>query len=163
MATFDNIPPDLGRILADLTARVKLLEARQTAGGYVDSGVETTSITGITSTTYTTTGAVCELTFQAPPSGSALMIVYAWPSIAATTGEIYVSYEIRNDTSSGSVVQAAADTNGVSSVNVDRLGVSAVSLATGLTPGNDYYARILHRVSASTGAIRYRRLMAVYV
>jgi hypothetical protein len=107
----------------------------------------------------------CGVAFTAPPSGRvAIHWSGALRNIAPSSSPVaYLSPEVRTGpvVGSGTVVLAAADTRTVRS-NLDgeatiRAGASHV--LSGLTPGQLYNARILHRVTSSTGEFFFRGLI----
>lgn len=118
-----------------------------------------------TSTSYTTTatgGSYAEVAavFTAPTSGRVKVSVAA-RLINSTTGGTLVTVEVREgDTiGSGTVVDSAIDATGTSHYGATfaRSGISHI--LTGLTPGDSYNARLLHRVTAGTGSFAMRELI----
>ena len=108
----------------------------------------------------------CEVVFIAPPSGR---VIIHWSgalrNLSASESPVaYLSPEVRSGGTpgSGTIVLPAADArtvrcNFAGSVQTIRAGVW--HLLSGLTPGGAYNARMLHRVTSSTGEFFYRSLI----
>ncbi|HEX6686535.1 MAG TPA: hypothetical protein VF062_27435 [Candidatus Limnocylindrales bacterium] len=108
----------------------------------------------------------CEVVFVAPESGR---VIVHWSGAlrnlsAAETPVAYLSPEVRSGATpgSGGVVLPAHDArtvrcNFAGAAQTIRAGAS--HLLSGLTPGESYNARILHRVTSSTGEFFYRSLI----
>jgi hypothetical protein len=121
------------------------------------------SFTSTTYTTATTAGTYvdCAVTFTAPTSGRVLICVNARVTNSTTQGTL-IAAEVRigSTVGSGTVVDAAADNNAVGSYTgtFERMGIT--HMLAGLTPGQVYNARLLHRVAAaSTGSAANRELI----
>lgn len=114
-----------------------------------DSYTFTTATFGIAATggTY----ADCAVTFTAPTSGRVL-ICYGARLVHSTTSGSLVSAETRTGATigTGTVVSAASDRClSHYGATMARAGVSQV--LDGLTPGNTYNTRLLHRMTGATG------------
>jgi len=115
-----------------------------------------------TSTSFTATvspAAPVETTFTAPASGGVYVTVTSNLENSASA-TVYCSWEMRLNNSAGAIVHAA--TENVKSVAVQDVFSSQSStraLAGGLTPGQTYFVRLMHRVTAGTGTYTYRGLL----
>jgi hypothetical protein len=152
----------------------RVMQAVQPPGGNTDIGVrdllvaplpagavydhDDTLFANITSATFITGSPVCGETFVAPPSGKALVAVGGGgrDTGSGTERRVQVAPEIRNGTTSGGSLFLAADQlrSGWSSDGEARgyMYGSRVSVISGLTPGNSYFARTMHRAINSSGA-----------
>lgn len=107
----------------------------------------------------------CEVVFIAPESGR---VIIHWSgalrNLSASESPVaYLSPEVRSGATpgSGSVVLPAADARTVrcNFAGAQTIRAGASHLLSGLTPGAAYNARILHRVTSSTGEFFYRGLI----
>jgi hypothetical protein len=108
----------------------------------------------------------CEVVFVAPPSGRAII---HWSGALRNLSDsespvAYLSPEVRAGATpgSGTVVLPPADVrtvrcNFAGAIQTVRAGAS--HMLSGLTPGATYNARILHRVTSSTGEFFFRSLI----
>lgn len=140
---------------AQFDGGVRSTRMRPVTQGFDSSAVTTTS------TTFATNGANVELTFVAPPSGAAMVVVGGQLVNGAAGNQVFLGFEVRNTNVSGSVVVAASDNNALESKSTTDFMASMVIPISGLTPGNTYYARALHRVTAGTGTLTRRRLNVI--
>lgn len=116
---------------------------------------DSTTQSGISSTTYVAGSPTVETTFVAPTSGRVLLSVGAGMRDDTSTNRVHVAPQIRQDTSGGTIVFSAD----VSLRGVGSSGASAgyeyhsrTTLLTGLEPGRTYHAQVLHKVSGGTTA-----------
>lgn len=114
-----------------------------------------------TSTSYTTTDmTTCGTAFIAPASGRVLVHIGALldNNGANTT---FLSFEVRQGdvVGSGTVVQAAIDNNSISWLNVNEADFGRSFVISGLTPGDDYNVRLMHKTSAGTLTLQYRTVV----
>jgi hypothetical protein len=131
--------------------------------GY-NSNADSTSLTGIVSTTFIAGSPACGFTFKAPPSGAVYVTVSGTVRMANNGNETRLTYALRTGTTvgSGTVVVAASSLRGV--VCGQAVVTSGPSMAsasfrhphTGLTAGADYNIRTEHNVSGGSGQIDYR-------
>jgi PhoD-like phosphatase len=107
----------------------------------------------------------CGVVFTAPPSGR---VVLYWSggirNLAATESPVaYLSPEVRTGpiVGSGTVVLPPHDgrTVRINSPGVQTMRAGSMHALSGLTPGQIYNARILHRVTSNTGEFFYRGLI----
>ena len=111
-----------------------------------------------TSTTYTNITNF-STTFVAPPSGT--VFVNLMTALELDTGNAYMSFEVRNNTSGGAVVLAGSDARAVSVQGPDNAQFDARYPVTGLTPGNTYWIQTLERASSAGTATFFRRQLMV--
>lgn len=121
------------------------------------SSVQAGSFTA-NSTTYTTATASgsyvdCAVVFTAPPSGTVYVSVSARLFNAATSGSL-VSPETRTGgvIGAGTVLEGASDGIGVSHYGAAFARSGIRHLLSGLTPGETYNTRLLHRTTTGTDA-----------
>lgn len=110
----------------------------------------------------------CEVVFVAPPSGR---VIIHWTgalrNLSSNESPVaYLSPEVRSGAApgSGTVVLAASDARTVRcnfAGGVQTIRAGASHLLSGLVPGASYNARMLHRVTSSTGEFFYRSLIVV--
>jgi hypothetical protein len=108
----------------------------------------------------------CQVVFVAPESGR---VIIHWSGALRNlsmneTPVAYLSPEVRTGATpgSGTVVLPASDARTVRANfagGVQTIRAGASHLLSGLTPGASYNARILHRVTSSTGEFFYRGLI----
>lgn len=118
------------------------------------------------STTYTSaitggTAQDCGVAFVAPASGRVL--VYWWGQMSnSTTASTYLGMEVRTGGTigSGSQVpeQGPTDDDSCRVAGTNVISCQSHRLVTGLTPGETYHARLLHRVTGGTATINKRRV-----
>jgi hypothetical protein len=112
------------------------------------------------STSYTAGSPQVSTTFVAPPSG----IVYVTVSAAiecAAPSTASCSWEIRNTSVAGSVVVAADDRSAVMVQEDHFVSASYRKLVTGLTAGNTYFIRTMHKTSGAGAADLFWREILV--
>lgn len=126
---------------------------RGTTGVLPQQVREATSTGAISSNVYAADSPACAVTFAAPPTGQ----VYVTVTANNTTGAVWQSWEIRETNAVGTVIVAAADANAVELGGNNQ--ASTRSLATGLTPGKQYYCRTIIRCNAGAGNVASRRLL----
>lgn len=107
----------------------------------------------------------CACTFTAPSSGAVLIHSGGRMINSSSTSGTLLSPEVRTgDTiGAGTIVDAAGDNHGPANYGSTFMRFGISHPLTGLTPGNVYNARLLHRVSAGTGSIAYRTLIVIPV
>lgn len=114
---------------------------------------DNTDFNNVTQTTFQNGTPEVSVTFIAPPSGRVLVINGGGARNNTGADQIFMDSEIRVTNSAGAVVRAASVTGeGTWSCADETLGVEYKSRAyvqEGLTPGQQYFARLQYR--ASTG------------
>lgn len=118
-----------------------------------DGTTRTTTSTSYTNITNFST------TFIAPPSGA--VTVELMTALELDTGNAYMSFEVRNNNGSGSVVLAGSDARAVSVQGADNAQFSARYPVTGLTPGNTYWVQTLEKSSSAGTSSFFRRQLMV--
>jgi hypothetical protein len=125
------------------------------------------SFLNTTSTSYTAavtggTSADCAVVFVAPTSGRVLLL-YTTTLDNSSGGFTYAAPEVRTGSTigSGSTVLAANDDYAIKNEGSLQVRFGGHYLLTGLTPGQEYNARLMHRVSANTGTLDERIITAV--
>lgn len=105
-----------------------------------------------TSTTFTTSGTDVAVTFTAPTTGRVLIQTTARMVNTSSTSGTLISPETRTGSTvgSGTVTEAAADTNGASHYGSTFARITASHPLSGLTPGAVYNTRLLMRSSVGT-------------
>lgn len=131
-------------------------------------GSDNTGHANIPSTTFIPGSPSCECTFVAPTSGTVLLSVGLGASGDAGGQRVIITPEVRLTDSSGSVVLAANTSTeiergcavpGQATANAHR---SRTTLLTGLTPGQQYYARTMHRATGTgTADLSVREIVVV--
>jgi hypothetical protein len=137
-----------------------------TSGGTtVQQNVNRTVIKSISSSSYIP-GSTVALSMVCPPSGQIIVSAGGRGSHNLATASVLISFECRVGSSTGTVVQAAAD-NSSAQATTHGPGLGSHTsiwrhLLTGLTPGLTYYFRLLYRNSnvADLANIGIRYLMA---
>lgn len=131
---------------------------------------EWTTIANITATTFTAGSPEVGVGYTAPTSGKAFVSIGAGiRNNAATNERAEVTYEVFEDTSDGLIFQAANADLGVKSCGIAQSQeyryVGNMSLVTGLTPGRQYYFRVVHRSinGAGTADIASRSILVIPV
>ncbi|MGI5293276.1 hypothetical protein ACQEVF_59565 [Nonomuraea polychroma] len=126
---------------------------------------DATSNANIASTTFIAGTPSVETTFVGPTSGAVLLSVGLGASDNGGTNRVHIAPEVRLNNVGGAVVLAAdvttrgAGVPGEASANAHR---SRTTLLTGLTPGQNYYARTMHKVSGgATADIGVREIVVV--
>jgi hypothetical protein len=114
----------------------------------------------VTSTTFTTSGTDCAVTFTAPTTGRVLIHTSARLINSSTNGSL-AAPETRTGgvIGSGTIVDAAADTNAVAHYGNSFSRATSTHLLSGLTPGATYNTRILMRAQGATASIANRELI----
>lgn len=116
---------------------------------------QTTAQTNISSTTYVAPTNACEVTFIAPTSGRVKVIVGAGSRDDTNDNRVFVSPEIRETNVSGQVILSPSLTaHGYGGLTVASTYVhwSRVTIVEGLTPGQQYFARIMIRAETTTSS-----------
>lgn len=114
-----------------------------------------TVIANVTATTFQNGSPEVSVTFIAPTSGKVL--IYNGGGLRNNSGadQMFIDSEIRETDGSGSVVKASSVTGeGTLSCADESLGFeykTRAYVASGLTPGNTYFARIQYRTTAGSG------------
>lgn len=103
----------------------------------------------------------CGVVFVAPSSGRVTISVQARFQSSTATSGCLVSPETRagGTIGAGTVVEAASDINGASHYGDTFARSGTTHLLSGLTPGNTYNTRLLHRASANTATFALRELI----
>jgi len=123
---------------------------------------QTAAITGISSTSYTTTGgAVCGISFIAPPSGKVLIHIAA--ELDNTASVTLVSFRLGTGSTigAGTVILSPSDDRSISNTGSDQTRYGVPYLVTGLTAGGEYNVRLEHRTTPGGTATVSRRLLIV--
>jgi hypothetical protein len=117
--------------------------------------------TSTTSTSYVPGSPVVSLSFVAPPSGKALITVYARLE-GTSPSAAYCSFEVRHTNSTGTVVFSPDDRYAAAMQDQYWSGSERRKLVSGLTPGDTYYVRTMIRTSNGSNAavVLYRALLA---
>jgi len=105
-----------------------------------------------TSTNFVAGNPQLSTTFIAPPSGQVIVTVYAQLSVANGRNG-HVSYEIRENNSSGTVVVQPSTGWAAANAGNEAAGSTNRRLISGLAPGETYFIRTMHRTSNSSGAL----------
>ena len=113
----------------------------------------------------TTTGGTYEevaVVFTAPTTGRVAIHTAARMTNSGANGTL-VSPEIREGATigSGTAVQSVGDGHGVANYTGTFVRAGATTYVEGLTPGNAYNVRLLHRATAGTATIALRELIVV--
>lgn len=116
-----------------------------------------TTIANITSTSYITGTPEVGVNFTAPTSGRVLIAIGCGlrNNSAANTDRVIVTFILYEDSANGPVVTAASAFGGVT-MNGTALAsefhyVGGFDMEEGLTPGRNYYAQVVHRVTTGSG------------
>lgn len=130
--------------------------------------VENTDQLNITSTSFTAGSPECSTTFVAPSTGRVGVVVGAEMKNDDTAGNrVFVSFEIREGTTSaGAVFLAASTPRGVSTTGdtsaSQYMTHGNMSMVEGLTGGATYFIRAMHQVAGgTTNDIGHRRIVVV--
>jgi hypothetical protein len=137
-----------------------------------ESNTQAADEAGFTDTSYTAGANVCGTTFTAPTSGRVLVLWHARFETNTTGVRATVSVEVRTGSSigSGTVVSAASDASALESISDgDAAGVGTNArmqagmwrIVSGLTPGDSYNVRTMHRVSGTGSGDIFDRNVAV--
>lgn len=130
---------------------------------------ESTTITGITSTTYIPGSPVCGVTFVAPPSGGVYINASGRITATTDTNEFNLSFEVRTGGSigAGTIILSATSFRALTAGRAVNAGAVAIGsgtrryrIAAGtLTPGATYNVQTMHAAApAGTGTVQYREL-----
>lgn len=124
----------------------------------------------VTNTSYTATMASGSgppgVAFVAPPSGK-VTILFATAGFNSGANDNKTSVQVREGgtVGSGTVVygvdNTAMDNDMILFTGAATYRIGSVIEVTGLTAGNTYNARMLHRVSAGTGSFLFRKLKVI--
>jgi hypothetical protein len=135
----------------------------------VDSGLWTGdySFTSVAYTIAVTAGVhtVVGLTFVAPASGKGVIHMRAQLLNTDATRATFMAPEVREGAvvGAGTVHLAAADSNamvsGWTSANPGQSHVTGLAVVDGLSAGDTYNVRLLHRVNAATGRTLLKRMV----
>jgi hypothetical protein len=108
---------------------------------------EGTDELNIVSTSYIAGGTPCAVTFTAPSSGRVL--VYIWARLGNTDGtnRLFVSYQLREGSVSGTIIRDAGDSTAVQGTPTAVTSYGMPDLVDGLTAGGTYYIRTMHKVA----------------
>lgn len=116
---------------------------------------DTTTISNPTNTAYAAGTPSVSLTFTAPTSGRVLIIIGGGCGNSATADRIFMSPEVRLTSVAGAVVLSPSVTNRGWTSDMCSSGHaygSRESVLEGLTPGQVYFARVMHAVATDAGA-----------
>lgn len=121
-----------------------------------------------TNTTYSTdfvlgTYEDVAVAFTAPTSGRVMIFTTARMVSSGATSGVLVAPETRTGATigSGTVVETIGDGHGVSHYGSTFARIGASHIVSGLTPGDPYNTRLLHRVVSNTGSFALRELTVV--
>lgn len=119
--------------------------------------LDTTTISNITETTYTVGSPEVGVTFVAPTTGRVKITVGGGlRNNAANSDRIALAPQVFLGTSSGTEVLAPTVFRGVSSEGIATAGDYAyrgrTTLLEGLTPGSEYYARVMYIKFGTAGS-----------
>ena len=134
-----------------------------TNAGSVSTGAVDPSAVTTNSLTYTTAGGTIVGTpFVAPPSGLVMILWEASFNTAGSTGCL-VSFEVRQGSTvgSGTVVTAADDNRALDTRVSTSMRPANFWRQTGLTPGNSYNVRMIHRSLTGSNSQILRRELTV--
>ena len=126
------------------------------------TSLDTTIQDDVSSTSYIAGSPELGVTFEGPTSGKVVVIVSAGARTAADQ-VVLVSFQIFEDNSSGTeiVAPSADQAFRVYSSNAGKYASgSYTTMVTGLTAGQTYYARTMHRVDggSTNNDIRHREI-----
>jgi hypothetical protein len=117
-----------------------------------------TSQTNMTATSYTVTNPVVDVTFTVPATGKVYVTITS--GLEASAGQTgFISFELRNDNSSGAQVLAANDDRAVAQQDSFNHQGSTRCLVTGLTPGATLYGRLMYRTTGGFMETFYNSLL----
>jgi hypothetical protein len=138
--------------LAGMRITAARLSLPVTVSSLVSSSFDATAITYGTATTGGTYSD-CAVVFVAPDSGQVTVYTSGrMVNTGSTTGSLLApETRLGGTIGVGTVVEAAADTNGASHYGNTFCRAGVTHLLSGLTPGTTYNTRILHRLSTATG------------
>lgn len=113
-----------------------------------------------TSSSYTSLSPAVEITFVAPPSGAVYVTVSANLECVSPSSA-FASWEMRETNSSGTIKHSATDDVKAVAQQADAFHQGEMrSIASGLTAGDTYYARVMCRSTTSnTASFFYRGLL----
>lgn len=128
--------------------------------------------TGFTDTSYTAGASECGDTFVAPTSGRVLVLWHSRFETNTTNTRTLVTVEVRTGGTigSGTVVSAASDTSALESISNDaaggvggnaRLQAGMWRIVSGLTAGDTYNVRTMHRMTSAGNGDIFDRSVAV--
>jgi len=123
---------------------------------------QTAAITGIGSTSYTTTGgAVCGTPFIAPQSGKVMIHIAA--ELDNTSSVTLVSFRLGTGATigAGTAILTPSDDRSISNTGTDQTRYGVPYLVSGLTAGDDYNVRLEHRITAGGSGTVARRVLIV--
>lgn len=142
----------------------RILAQDFTPAQFASDGTDHLNIT----TTLTTGSPVVSVTFTAPTSGKVMIIVGARVRDDGNQSTPIIDWELREDDAAGAVVLSTgneARRMEILTDNSTRTQNDTKSyIATGLTPGQVYYAQMYHAVGAGGGTtadVLFRQLAAV--
>lgn len=129
-------------------------------GGTVPVWYDTATDQISTSTTYAAGTTECGGSFIAPKSGIVNIHVTGRVQVSANTANCILSFEVRQTSSTGTVIRAADDESGVWTGTTDTIMATVLGKPlSGLTPGATYWMRTMYKVTgAITGTASYRRI-----
>lgn len=124
--------------------------------------LETTTVTDIAVTNYTAGTVQCSAVFTAPASGRARIDL--WTRMQGDgTFRVFCGVEVRTGSviGSGTIIRSPADNEAVQGQAVGIVSYSLPILQTGLTPGDTYHVRTMHKVAGGTTADIFTRKLLV--
>lgn len=122
--------------------------------------VSDTTQVSTTSTTFVVGNPVVSITFNAPASG-AVYVTVGGACEASSPVSAAVTYQMRETDANGTVVQAANDERSFGVQDQFWVRGCNRSIVSGLTPGQQYFVRTMHRVSGSGTATIFARSLMV--
>lgn len=127
---------------------------------------DSTTISGITSTSWAAGTPVVSVVFTAPPSGRAFVTVSGTLVQSSNGHETRLSYEVRQGSTVGigtvalasSSVRAVVCGRAVNTGGPSMVSASYRRLMTGMSAGTAYHVRAMYSVSGGTGAVESREV-----
>lgn len=130
-------------------------------GGMTTPEAEDATTVTTLSTSFVTLAPEVNQTFIAPPSGRVFVTITGrFANSGGSTTRL--SWEIRNTNVGGSIITggaAAEDKKSLTNGGTVKFQASNRAKSPALTPGNTYFIRLMHSVSAGTGTYDYRYLL----
>lgn len=124
----------------------------------------TTAIDDISNTSFEPGASEVSVIFVAPYSGRVAVCVQGGIDQDSAGNRVFITYEMYLGVSeAGTLVQAAKEANGISSNGgpaSNDLICGNMSMVSGLTPGAEYFARMMHRTEGgATNDVTFRELI----
>lgn len=122
--------------------------------------LETTSIDNISSTSYAAGSTQCSVTFTANTMGRAK--IDWWGRMQGDgTFRVFLGIEVRENNVSGTVIEAASDTEAAQTAVASTGTYPGMMLLSGLTSGGTYFVRTMHKVAGGTTSDIFTRRIIV--